>query len=192
MSIEDASQNNFQAQLEREKLRQADLEVRAAIDTETVHGLQLINGGLAAGLVTMLPTIVKDPNLKELGSLMIIGSMCAVTGLVAAVVHNRLRRKCSLEYSKDRSRRKPPYKNRLLVLCQTQPGEPHVCTTSAIWMWSSIIFFALGAFSVGIGFMRVHPVVPEVAAPCWELQRIGDHVYKFNRCTGMAEAYSGK
>ena len=81
MSIDDVSQNNFHAQLEREKLRQADLEVRAAIDTETVRGLQLINGGLAAGLVTMLPTIVKDPNLKELGLLMIAGSMCAVWGL---------------------------------------------------------------------------------------------------------------
>ncbi len=52
---------------------QADLELRAAIDTETVRGPAADKRGLAAGLVTMLPTIVKDPNLRNFGSLMIIG-----------------------------------------------------------------------------------------------------------------------
>jgi hypothetical protein len=192
MLVEESERLGHDIRAEENRIAQASVEVRAGIDTETVKALQLINGGLAAGLVTMLPSVIRDPNFRELGSLMVVGIMCAVAGLVAAVIHNRLRRKCSLEYTKERSRRRPPFKLKLLVLCQTQPGEPHVCTTSIIWMWASLLLFVLGAVSVGAGFWRAHTPPPDLSAPCWELQHIGDHVYKFNRCTGMAEAYTGK
>ena len=150
MDVDRGIQSPQELEVERARLAQAGVELRAGIDTETVRGLQLINGGLAAGLVTMLPTIVRDPNFKELGSLMVVGIMCAVAGLVAAIVHNRLRRKCSLEYTKERSRRKPPFKAKILVLCQTQPGEPRVCTTSILCMWASVFLSFVARYPLAL------------------------------------------
>ena len=129
------------------------VEIRAQIDTETVRGLQLMNGGMAAGLVTMLPSIIQNPNTVLLGHYMISAIGFAALGLVAAVVHNRLRRKCSLEHSRtDQSNRQPAHTSRLLVRCQTLPGEPRVCTNSIIAMWLAVAFFVLGAASVAMGF----------------------------------------
>lgn len=178
--------------IEKAKLKQADVEVRANIDTETVRALQFINGGLAAGLATMLPTIVREPQFKDLGLLMIVGIFFAIVGLVSAVVHNRLRRKCSLEYSKAKDKRQSAFKLKFLVWCQTVPNEPRVCTNSALAMWTSIGMFFFGATAVAYGFLLVQPEVPKLSAPCWELNHIGDHVYRFNRCTGFAEPYSGE
>src|SRR5215470_5247490 len=74
------------------------VDIRASIDTETVRALQFVNGGAAAGLMTLLPAIAEKPGLKELA----IGSMYGIAfsagGLALAIVHNRLRRKCSLAH----------------------------------------------------------------------------------------------
>src|SRR5215472_7929093 len=110
------------------------LEIRAQIDTETVHGLQLINGGMAAGLVTLLPAIVREPSYQELGAWMTGGVVCGAAGLGCSVVHNMLRRKCALQYSAGHQRDRP-YVWRFLVALQGRPGEPRVCTLSHIYMW---------------------------------------------------------
>jgi hypothetical protein len=68
-------------------------EIRAQIDTETVRGLQLINGGMAAGLITLLPAILRDPGYRTLGTWMIVAVVFGASGLVASVIHNRFRRK---------------------------------------------------------------------------------------------------
>ena len=173
------------------ELIQKGVELRAAIDTETVRALQLINGGMAAGLVTMLPTIIRDSAYGALGYWMIAAVGCAALGLVAATVHNRLRRKCSLEHANGRNA-DIGYSSWILRKCQSAPDEPRVCTRSVISMWTSLILFCVGAIAVGAGFVTVHASATPPPAACWDLQRLGDRIYKFNRCTGMAEAYAGR
>ena len=168
------------------------VDTRAQIDTETVRGLQLANGGLAAGLLTVLPTVIRDPGFRDLGVFMILGAGSCGLGMALTLVHNRFRRKCSLEYARAHGNRGRPYTSKWLVWCQTVPGEPQICTKSIIAMWLSLAFFLLGGAAVGTGFLRVPSQKPEPTAPCWVLQHIGDHDYKFNRCTGVAEAYTGK
>ncbi|MEA3108765.1 MAG: hypothetical protein QOI88_3370 [Gammaproteobacteria bacterium] len=173
------------------ELIQKGVELRAAIDTETVRALQLINGGMAAGLVTMLPTIIRDSAYGTLGYWMIAAIGFAALGLVAATIHNRLRRKCSVEHTKGHNA-DVSYSSWILRKCQSAPGEPRVCTQSVISMWTSLILFCLGAIAIGTGFISAHANAAPTAAACWDLQRLGDRIYKFNRCTGLAEAYAGK
>ena len=172
-------------------LIQKGVELRAAIDTETVRALQLINGGMAAGLVTMLPTIIRDSAYGTLGYWMIAAISFAALGLVAATIHNRLRRKCSLEHAKGYDA-DISYKAWILRKCQSETDEPRVCTQSVIAMWTSLILFCVGAIAMGAGFVTVHASAAPPAAACWDFQRLGDRIYKFNRCTGLAEAYEGK
>jgi hypothetical protein len=172
-------------------LIQKGVELRAAIDTETVRALQLINGGMAAGLVTMLPTIIRDSAYGTLGYWMIAAIGFAALGLVAATIHNRLRRKCSLEHAKGYSA-DIGYGSWILRKCQSETNEPRVCTQSVISMWGSLILFCVGAIAIGTGFVTVHASAGPPAAACWDLQRLGDRIYKFNRCTGLAEVYAGK
>jgi hypothetical protein len=172
-------------------LIQKGVELRAAIDTETVRALQLINGGMAAGLVTMLPTIIRDSAYGMLGYWMIGAIGFAALGLVAATIHNRLRRKCSLEHAQGNNA-DIGYSSWILRKCQSATDEPRVCTQSVIAMWASLILFCVGAVAIGIGFVTVHVSAPPPAAACWDLKQLGDRIYKFNRCTGMAEAYAGK
>jgi hypothetical protein len=174
------------------ELMQKGIELRAAIDTETVRALQLINGGMAAGLVTMLPTIIRDSAYGTLGYWMIAAIAFAALGLVTATIHNRLRRKCSLEHARGHNA-DIGYRSWILRKCQSAPDEPRVCTRSVISMWTSLILFCLGAIAVGIGFVTVHAsAAPPPAVACWDLQRLGDRNYKFNRCTGLVEDYTHK
>jgi hypothetical protein len=166
-------------QAERNEIAQAGIEVRAAIDTETVRGLQLINGGMAAGLVTMLPAIIRDPAFRGLGNFMIVGASFGAIGLFMSLVHNRLRRKCSLEHSKKEQERRQPPIGQWLTRFQTVPDEPRVCTESIMAMWTSMALFLLGAASVGYGFLNVHPVAVEppakvVTAPALTTQPVAN------------------
>ena len=164
------------------------MEIRARIDIETVRGLQLINGGMAAGLITLLPTILRDPNYRELGAWMTVAVFFGAVGLVTSVIHNRLRRKCSLEHAKKVDNRDRPYRLRILVACQSLEGEPRVCTKSVIFMWASLICFFFGAASVGTGFWRTRSVQAEPTVACWALGQLGSQTVKFNACTGKVES----
>lgn len=161
-------------------------EIRAQIDTETVRGLQLMNGGMAAGLVTLLPAIIREPGYEKLGAWMTGAIICGAMGLVCSVIHNRLRRKCSLEYSK-KDTREPPYRWRVLVWMQSVPAEPRVCTRSVIFMWCSLISFFVGALCVGTGFWRTWAFHPDPTASCWTLSQIDGIPVRFNSCTGRFE-----
>ena len=81
-------------------------ETRAAIDSETVRGLLLINGGGAVALLAFLSSIIGKPEFSVLSQAVIWASFLFQVGLVAAVVHNRFRRLCSLEYAKKQENRK--------------------------------------------------------------------------------------
>ena len=126
------------------------VEIRAAIDTETVRALLVVNGGTAAGLMTLLPLIVEKPSLHAFALGAVGAIMCAAAGLFLAIYHNRLRRKCSLQYDLDsRSRRRPC--SWVPEWMQSVPHEPCICTRSVFAMWLSLVAFIAAAVVVGIG-----------------------------------------
>jgi len=167
------------------------VERRSRIDSETVQGLQLMNGGMAAGLVAMLPHVLSNHSYSGLSRWMVAGVVAGALGLASAVVHSRLRRKCSLEYSKSRVKREAPFTHRLLVLCQTVPGEPRICTKSIIWMWSSLVMFFVGAAVVCVGFLIFEPSSAQSDVACWELEYSNGARVRFNKCTGSIEPFEG-
>jgi hypothetical protein len=147
------------------------LEIRAQIDTETVRALLLVNGGAAAGLMAMLPNIVDKPGLAALA----YGSMGAIAFgalvLALAIVHNRLRRKCSLRHeARDNALKAsrndpslqyvnphPPYSGWLARL-QTLRDEPKICTWSGIMMWLSLVAFVCAGGCVAGGAWKTLPL----------------------------------
>lgn len=129
-------------------------EIRADIDTETVRGLQLILGGSAAGLLAALPHVLETPRVSALAFWMVVGTACFAAGLVLTVVHNRYRRKCSLEYSRKEESRQPQIGRRWRRF-QSVPGEPRVCTHSVMLLWAAIAAFTIGAAVVLVGAARV-------------------------------------
>lgn len=112
---------------------------RAQIDTETVRALLLINGGGAVALLTLLPRIIDKTNYAGLVHAIFLGIVFLMIGLISAVIHNQLRRKCSLHY--DQHNMTPP-KGKLFGFTLR---EPTVCCMSKAFMWASVIaFFAAG------------------------------------------------
>jgi len=131
-------------------------ETRAAIDSETVRGLLLINGGGAVALLAFLPGVLQKPEFESLARAIIWSVFTFQIGLAFAVVHNRLRRICSLEYAK-KDRKKCSLFGREL-------REPCVCHWSIGFMWGSIVsFLVAGAIvlNAGIGIVGVMPAQKE-------------------------------
>lgn len=114
------------------------LEIRAQIDTEVVKGLLLLNGGGAVALLALLPTVIGKPGFEPLSRAILGGLLIFQFGLICAVIHNRLRRLCSLEHEKHNYT--PPAGTILGFNLQ----RPRVCFLSIGLMWISLILF-LGA-----------------------------------------------
>jgi hypothetical protein len=77
-------------------------------------------------------------------------------GLVCAVVYNRLRRICSLEYERAQGyspQGAQPCKRAWLAWIST--GEPCVCCVSISFYWASILLFILAGLIVVWGGYRV-------------------------------------
>lgn len=74
------------------------LEIRAQIDTENVKGLFLVNGGAAVALLAFLPAVLDKPAYESLARAVLWSLVIYQVGLLFAIVHNRLRRVCSLVY----------------------------------------------------------------------------------------------
>jgi hypothetical protein len=109
-------------------------------------------------------------------------------GLAAAIFHNRLRRKCSLQYDHAHTApRDPPYTGRILSRFATEAGEPRVCTRSVIWMYLSFVLFlgALGTVAIGAR-STVRRDIPATFT-CWDLKEVNGLVYKLNTCTGAVQ-----
>lgn len=81
------------------------VERRSDIDTETVRGLLLINGGGAVALLAFLASAFQQGNLQQLARAIICAVSISQVGMATAVIHNRLRRICSLEYAREELRR---------------------------------------------------------------------------------------
>ncbi|MCK5518473.1 MAG: hypothetical protein KAI61_03585 [Alphaproteobacteria bacterium] len=103
------------------------LEIRTEIDNGTVRGLLLINGGGAVALLAFLPTIINKHGFELLVLGTLVGLLFYQTGLLCAVLHNTLRRKCSLIY--EQHNYNPP-ENKL-----------GFCHWSRGLMWASVVFF---------------------------------------------------
>lgn len=130
------------------------MQIRAQIDSESVKGLLLLNGGGAIALLAFLPTILGKEEFEVLVKFILFGLLLFQSGLVFAVVHNRLRRICSLQYesaytSSPQDHPKP---------CKRfghQFAEPCVCIMSTTFMWASLAMFLLAGLLVFSGGMCV-------------------------------------
>ncbi|MEW6164587.1 MAG: hypothetical protein AB1642_05965 [Pseudomonadota bacterium] len=118
------------------------VELRAGIDAETVRGLLLINGGGAVALLAFLAGIIAKPELAVLARAIIWSVFTFQLGLVAAVIHNRFRRLCSLEYAK-----KPENRKKCSLFGHVFK-EPCICHWSIGFMWASIGAFLIGGLLV--------------------------------------------
>ena len=121
------------------------LEIRAQIDTENVKGLLLINGGAAIALLAFLPVVIDKPEFDALARAVLWSLLIFQVGLVIAIVHNRLRRVCSLEYESHGF--KPPP----CTLLTFKLKQPCVCLRSIICMWLSVAAFGIGGINVFLG-----------------------------------------
>jgi ABC-type nickel/cobalt efflux system permease component RcnA len=74
------------------------VKTRSEIDIEIVRGLLLANGGGAVALLTFLPKAFEKGPLSSLAMPVVLALFVFHLGIVAAIVHNHYRRRCSLEY----------------------------------------------------------------------------------------------
>ena len=124
------------------------IEIRAQIDTENVRGLLLVNGGAAVALLAFLPVVLDKPGYEPLARALLWALLIFQAGLLFALFHNRLRRKCSLIYEQY-DYQPPPCE----VFGYTL-SDPCVCRGSIIWMWLSVVAFAVGGMTVFQGGVR--------------------------------------
>lgn len=123
-------------------------EIRSRIDSEQVRGLLLINGGAAVTLIALIPYILDKPEFLILSRGIFIALILFQLGLVFAVIHNRQRRKCALEYEDDEiDSSNWPDPCRFLWW---KTHEPCICMRSIAFMWASVTFFVLGGLVVAI------------------------------------------
>ena len=122
-----------------------ELEIRAQIDTENVKALLLINGGGAVALLAFLPAVLGKPQYEALTRAILWGILLFQAGLLSAVVHNRLRRKCSFVYQ-SHNYQPPPCSIFGLKL-----NEPCICSVSILFMWGSVLSFLVAGILVFLG-----------------------------------------
>ncbi|MFH2137399.1 MAG: hypothetical protein ABII88_02685 [Candidatus Omnitrophota bacterium] len=115
-------------------------EIRAQIDTENVKGLILINGGGAVALLTFLPSILNNPSYEPLSKAILNGLLIFSIGLISALIHNHLRRRCSLAYESSK-----PIKTFLGF------SEPWVGHISYFFMYTSYALFIVAVVLVFLG-----------------------------------------
>ncbi len=128
------------------------LEIRAQIDTEGLRGLLVVSGGGAVALLAFLPFILGKPCYAPLAQGVLYALLSCQLGLVLALVHNRLRRKCSLTYEQHNYRPPPCDKGPFRWL---RSQEPCVCRASILFMWLSVGAFILAGVLVLIRGLQV-------------------------------------
>lgn len=126
------------------------IELRSQIDTETFKGLLAINGGGALALLSFVAALLNkgDENaIRYLSPLLhaaLLGIVFLMVGVTAAVVHNYLRRRCSLVFQRHNYR---PPNGRLFGFTLTTPT---VCFFSLTCMWLSLALFVSAGVAVAI------------------------------------------
>lgn len=125
------------------------LEIRAQIDTEVVKGLLLLNGGGAVAILALLPAVIGKPEFGALSQAILWALLIFQFGLVCALIHNRFRRLCSLEYEKH------GYSPPAGKLFGFKLNEPTICFVSVVLMWISLGLFLGAGVLVFLGGMSV-------------------------------------
>lgn len=129
----------------------AGLEIRAEIDNATAKGLLLTNGGAAVALVAFLPSIIDKVGYELFVLGILISLLLFQAGLVTGVIHNKLRRDCSLRWESNGYKR-PPEK------------EMGPCHWSKRFLWASVVLFCVAGiniFAFGIVTLYGVPVLVE-------------------------------
>ena len=121
------------------------LKIRAEIDTENAKGLLLINGGSATALLAFLTQIFGNAEFIPFARFVLWALAAFLLGLALAVIHNSLRRSCSLVYERHDFR--PPAGK----LFGRTLSEPSVCFWSKIFLILSVAAFCTGGFLVVFG-----------------------------------------
>ena len=130
----------------------AGVDRREQIDTETVKGLLVINGGGSITMLAFLLAIIDKQDLAPLVYGALIALVTFPAGIVAALWHNILRRGCSLAYDVARWRQHPgPRPCRVLGM---ELRDPCVCLGSRAFRTLSILCFCSGCIVVAVqGFV---------------------------------------
>ena len=123
------------------------MKIRAQIDLETVKGLLLINGGGGVALLTIISAAIEKDAYKSLVYTAFIGILIFGFGLVFAIVHNMLRRKCSLIHDKHEYR---PPSGHLFGKRGFQLRQPTVCWWSMTFAYLSVAAFVSAGLYVCI------------------------------------------
>jgi uncharacterized membrane protein len=121
------------------------LEIRAQIDAETTRGLIQINGGGAVAILALLPSILNQPAWGAMAMPLLIAVLFFAFGLVFAVVHNQLRRQCSLHHEIHRYR--PPKGS----IFGYKLKRPTICFASRACMWASVLTFVIAILVTSVG-----------------------------------------
>lgn len=130
-------------------------ETRAEIDRDTVRGLLLINGGGSVALLALLPQILDKVAFRPLLHAILVALSFYLVGLLCAVWHNHLRRRCSLVWE-SHNMRPPPGQ-----LFGRTLAKPTVCFWSWTLMIVSLVVFAVGSGAVIAGAAISIPGLPE-------------------------------
>ena len=137
------------------------VERRSQIDTETVKALLLINGGGAIALLTTFSQIIGKSGYEKLAPAILIAILFLIFGLMCAVVHNRLRRMCSLHYEHHNMR---PPRGRLFGF---ELWEPTICSISTVFLWLSVAAFIFaGSYVACRGIVIADAVATHQTFPC--------------------------
>jgi hypothetical protein len=116
-------------------------DIRAKIDSQNVNGLILINGGGIVALLAFLPHILKEHEYICLTRSIFIGFLMLILGLTSSLVHNHLRRRCSLAYDEGKPKKK------WFIF----GNEPIICHYSSVFMCLGYFFFILAGIIILIG-----------------------------------------
>jgi hypothetical protein len=123
------------------------VDARAKIDTEIVRGLVVANGGGAVALLAFLPATFEK--MFPLSIYIVFALFTFHLGILAAIIHNYFRRRCSLKFEQHKFR--PPAEQ----IFGLNLGRPIVCFISSFCMWASMSLFLIGGSIVFVGALRV-------------------------------------
>ncbi|MFA4992649.1 MAG: hypothetical protein WC571_01635 [Candidatus Omnitrophota bacterium] len=137
-------------------------EIRAQIDTENVKGLLLINGGGSVALLAFLPSILDKPKYEILTVAILWGLFLFQIGLAATLIHNHLRRRCSLAYQCNI----PKVKFMGFGL-----AEPWICHFSYIFMIISYICFISAGILIFQGGIKAFDKNKKTETKCASTQK---------------------
>lgn len=124
---------------------------RINIDHEVVKGLLFVNGGGAAILLLFLPKVLGNNDFKLLINYIFIAIIFFHLGLVFALIHLRLRRDCSLRFS--RKCKYTLWGNKWLnwIFLMGRNEKYLVCQFSGFFTTLSFILFTIGGLTASIG-----------------------------------------